>query len=69
MMHNLLQINLGLNDMLYALPLIVVVSLVYSATRHEEAGPIFAHALRTGLWITGFMAVVFAVLLVMSWQL
>ena len=44
----------------YSLPLIVSISLVYSATRHEEAGPILRHALRLGLWITGFMAVVFA---------
>ena len=68
-MHNLLSINLELNDMWYAVPLIIVVSLVYAATRHEEAMPIFAHALRVGLWITGFMAVVFVVLLVISWQL
>jgi len=46
----------------YSLPLIVSISLVYSATRHEEAGPILRHALRLGLWITGFMAVVFALL-------
>jgi len=51
----------------YALPLIVVVSLVYAATRHEEMGPILAHAIRIGGWIVSFMAIVFAVLFVMAW--
>jgi len=51
----------------YALPLIVVVSLVYSATRHEGMGPILAHAIRIGGWIVCFMAIVFAVLFVMAW--
>jgi uncharacterized membrane protein len=68
-MHNLLLANLDLNDMWYAVPLIIVVSLVYSATRQEAAVAIFAHALRTALWITGFMAVIFVVLLVITWQL
>jgi hypothetical protein len=59
----------GINDMWYALPLVVAVSLVYSATRHEQMGPILVHALRIGLWILGFMAVIFVVLLLLSWGL
>jgi uncharacterized membrane protein len=55
------------NQLWYALPLIVVVSLVYAATRHEEIGPILSHALRIGVWIVGFMATVFVVLLLVSW--
>lgn len=47
----------------YALPLIVSISLVYAATRHEYMLPILRHAFRFGLWITGFMAVVFGLLL------
>ena len=42
------------------------VSLVYSATRHEKVNPILAHALRIGVWIFGFMAVIFAVLAIVS---
>ncbi|MCP4641024.1 MAG: hypothetical protein GY851_11350 [bacterium] len=61
--------TLANNDMWYALPLVVAVSLVYSATRHEQMGPILGHALRIGVWIVGFMAVVFAVLLLLSWWL
>jgi hypothetical protein len=53
----------------YAAPLIVVVSLVYSATRHELMQPILAHAARTAVWITGFMVVVFLLLSLLSWGL
>jgi hypothetical protein len=55
------------NILWYALPLILVVSLVYSATRHELMGPILKHSLRIGTWIVGFMAVVFVVLEVLLW--
>ena len=53
--------------MWYAVPIIVSVSLVYAATRHEEMGPILVHAARFAVWIVVFMAIVFAVLQVMSW--
>ncbi|MCC7084481.1 MAG: hypothetical protein IT427_05695 [Pirellulales bacterium] len=43
------------NQVFYSLPLIVSVSLVYAATRHEEMTPILAHALRFGAWIVSFM--------------
>lgn len=57
-----------LNRMWYALPLVVVISLVYAATRHEVMKPILDHALRFGLWVATFMFVVFGVLmLVTSW--
>ena len=59
----------GPNDLWYALPLIVTVSLVYSATRHELMQPILAHAARTAVWITGFMVVVFLLLSLLSWGL
>jgi len=50
------------NDMWYALPLIVAVSLVYAATRFEPMEDIVRHAGRVGLWIVGFMAVILLVL-------
>ncbi len=68
-MDNLLLAAIGVNDMWYAVPLIITVSLVYSATRHEEMGPILDHSVRVGVWIVGFMAAIFAVLLLISWQL
>jgi hypothetical protein len=45
----------------YLLPLVVSVSLVYAATRHELIGPILIHAARFAIWVVVFMAVVFAV--------
>jgi len=56
------------NRLWYALPLIIVVSLVYGATRHELLGPILHHALRFSLWIIGFMVIIFGVLSCISWQ-
>lgn len=66
-MDSLLLIALGRKDLWYALPLIIAVSLVYAATRHELMESILAHALRIGVWIVGFMAVVFVVLLLIAW--
>ena len=51
----------------YTLPLIIAVSLVYSATRHEAMRPILYHAWRVGVWIVGFMLVVIAVLKFIEW--
>ncbi|MCH8922249.1 MAG: hypothetical protein IIA67_03750 [Planctomycetes bacterium] len=51
----------------YAIPLIVAVSFAYAATRHELMEPILRHAVRIGVWIVGFMAIVFAVLMLVSW--
>lgn len=57
------------NDLWYALPLIVAVSLVYAATRHEAMEAILSGAMRIGAWITGFMAFFFVVLYLMSSRL
>ena len=64
----LLLAALGINNFWYALPLVVAVSLVYSATRHEEMRPILIHAGRVALWIAGVGIVLFAVLSVISWR-
>jgi hypothetical protein len=53
----------------YALPLIVAVSLVYAATRHELMAPILRHAARTAVLITVFMSVALAILLYIDWRL
>ena len=53
----------------HALPLVVAVSLVYAATRHEDMQPILGHAGRTAIWILGFMAVIFAVIYAIVWWL
>ena len=46
----------------YALPLIVSISLVYGATRHERLRPILEHAVRSAVWIAGFMLLIFTIL-------
>ncbi|MBM4090385.1 MAG: hypothetical protein FJ276_13330 [Planctomycetes bacterium] len=50
----------------YSVPLIVTISLVYGATRHELMVPILQHAWRTAKWIVGFMAIVVAILVAFS---
>ena len=55
-----------LNRMWYSVPLIVVISMVYAATRHEMIKPIVEHALRFGFWIVGFMLVVFVLLMLIT---
>jgi hypothetical protein len=44
------------NQLWYSLPLIVSVSLVYAATRHEDMPSILRHAARMGIWIVAFLA-------------
>ena len=46
--------------------LIVVVSLVYSATRFDEWGPIVREAFRWGLRLTGFLLVIVIALYVVA---
>jgi hypothetical protein len=54
-------------DLWYAVPAILAISLVYSATRHEQMRPLLIHAGRTALLLSVFMLVVFAVLELISW--
>jgi hypothetical protein len=58
-----------INTMWYALPLIVVISLVYSATRHEAMQPILSHAIRLGSMIAGFMIAIMLVLAFLAWRM
>jgi hypothetical protein len=68
-MMGVLAANLLHNNLWYMIPLIVAISLVYGATRHELMGPILLHAYRAGVWMAGFMAVIFVVILLVSWGL
>lgn len=51
----------------YAIPIIVAISLVYGATRHELLKPILMHAYHTAVWIVGFMFLIMAILFAVSW--
>ena len=60
---NLLLLASGtIHHFWYAFPLIVVISLVYSATRHEFFKPILIHALRFSAVTVVFLGIAIAVL-------
>ena len=63
---SLLVASLLYHRMWYAVPLIVVISLVYAATRHEAMRPILSHAVRFGSWVVGFVLIVFVILWAIS---
>lgn len=53
--------------LLYYLPLIITISLVFGATRHEDMTLVLKHSFYTARWITGFMAIIFGILVFLSW--
>lgn len=55
------------NQLWYMAPLVVSISLVYGATRHEYFVPILQNALRAAWWILSFMGVIFLILVFLSW--
>jgi hypothetical protein len=57
----------GPTRLLYSVPLIVTVSLVCAATRHEDMGQILIHAARFAIWVVVFMAIVLVVIQGLSW--
>ncbi len=48
------------NRLVYAPFLLIVVSLVYAATRHEDLRSILRHASSFGVWTVAFMVAVAA---------
>lgn len=68
MMNSFLFANFLSLRLWYALPLVVAISLVYAATRHELMVPILQHAWRIAVWIVGFMSIVFVILFLLEWQ-
>jgi hypothetical protein len=60
---------LGLiNAYWFALPLILAISLVYAASRHEAWPRILRHAARLFVMITGVLAIATAILLLINTQ-
>ena len=58
---------LAVASLWYAVPLIVCVSLVCAATRHELMRPILEHAARFAAWLLVFMGMFVALLMVLEW--
>jgi len=52
--------------LLYYIPLLVAISLVYGATRHEDMRLVLHHAVYTAYWITAFMGVIFLIIWIMG---
>lgn len=52
----------------YVLPLIVAISLVYAASRHESWSRIWIHAFRLWVWILGILVLTTALLLLINTQ-
>jgi type II secretory pathway component PulF len=50
------------------LPLVIAISLVYSASRHESWRRIWWHSLRLSLWIMGLLVIATGVLLLINTQ-
>lgn len=48
--------------LLYFVPLLIAISLVFGATRHEDMSAILRHSMQTARWIMGFMGIIFVVL-------
>jgi len=57
-----------LPNIYYAAPLVVVISLVYGATRHERLAEIINHSFRSMIWVVGFMAIIMGVIWLASFM-
>ncbi len=65
---NSIMLSISWTYLLYYVPLIAAISLVFGATRHEDMSLILKHAFHTARWITGFLAIMFVAMLVMDWM-
>jgi hypothetical protein len=52
----------------FVLPLVVAISLVYAASRHESWPRIWKHALRLCTWILGMLVLTTVILLLINTQ-
>lgn len=57
----LLSISVWYAQIWYAVPLAIVISLVYGATRDEEIPGILVHSWKAAVWVGLFMAGIAAV--------
>jgi hypothetical protein len=66
-MLNPLLAAVQINELWFALPLIIAVSFVYAATRHERMVRILLRGLRVAVMITVFMGLILVLLVMLSW--
>lgn len=60
---------IGQQQFWHIVPLIIAISLVYGATRHELMQPILVNAFKFGVWIITFMGVIFGIIFVIASRL
>ncbi len=60
------MISISPTYLMYYIPLIIAIALVFGATRHEDTRTILKHGFYTARWVTGFMAIIFLILLVID---
>ncbi len=53
------MIQMNPSYLLYFIPLLIAISLVYGATRHEDTQKVIAQAWHTAYWITTFLGLIF----------
>ena len=62
-------VSMSIGYLLMYLPLLVAVSLVIGASRHERRDLILLQSRSVAIWITTFMLGVYAVLQLVSWSI
>lgn len=60
-------VSVSLGYLFLYLPLLVAVSCVIGASRHEKTNLILDQILRTAVWFTSFMLGIYVVLQIVSW--
>lgn len=63
-----MNISMSVGYLLLYLPLLAAISLVIGASRHEQTKLILDQTVRTAVWITSFMFVIYIVLQIVSWM-
>ena len=61
------MIAVGPGYLLYFLPLLIAISVVFGFTRHERTDRMIEHTLATARWIGGFVLMLFVILMILDW--
>ena len=60
-------IGLGTAQIWYSVPLVIAISLVWGATRHERLPEIIAQSIKSLLWVLTFMGIIFALIMAVGY--
>jgi len=52
----------------YSIPLVVAISLVYAASKHELTAPLLRTAWQTAVWMLSFMGFVLLMMWMITWD-